>query len=105
MVVTGRQPHPQKPRVAKNAAAEFVDAEIASRRLAAKNSRHAGRLVFSVVEFFHPKGFSGNTPGNTILTAHHEDFAVRSFTTPANTLIRNISPSEVRHRMHQAVRT
>jgi hypothetical protein len=33
-----------------------VDAEIAGRGLAAKNSRHAGCLVFCVVEFFHPEG-------------------------------------------------
>jgi len=82
-----------------------VDAEIAGRRLATKNPRHADRLVLSVVEFFHSESGFLVTPSRHRLTAHHKVFATRHLTIPASTLIRKISASEVRHKTHQVIKT
>jgi hypothetical protein len=54
VVVSRRQPYPQKSRVIKNPAAEFVQAQIAGRRLGADYpGRSRVAITFSLLDFSH----------------------------------------------------
>jgi hypothetical protein len=100
VVVSRRQPYPQKSCVIKNSAAEFVQAQISRRRLRADYlARRSGAITPSWLDRSHSeKEFYQNTTEDTL-----DALKPRSFTTMASRQIREISSSEIKHKMHQVI--
>ncbi len=94
VVIIRRQPHPQETRVPEDAAAKFMQTQV-SGRPAGANRRGRRRAIPYFLDSSHRKN---------IRLDHHpslESEEARTFTTPASTAIAAISPSELKHRMHQ----
>ena len=99
IVVCRRQPHAQESRVMKNAAAEFVQAQISRRGLRTDHAGGSGVIILSLLGFFHPEKRAiriQRRPRPTLC-------APLILITIAKRLIPEISASEIRHKMHQVI--
>jgi len=83
----------------ENTAAEFVQPQISRRRLRADHAAsRSGAIVFCVLEFVHQKKFYQNTTVGPLYP-----LAPLTFTMMARRKIKEISSSEIKHKMHQVI--
>src|SRR5579872_140657 len=98
LIVAGRKPYAQETGIPEDTALEFVETEITGCGVHSNYvGSHASVKICSILDFFHPAkcflGYNGRSLHARVL----------SLTNTAKKLIREISPSDIRHKMHQVV--